>query len=78
MDEDKISAALEECLKAVDAGDARHPFLLIKELLNTLRADPSWSDSEIIEVQTNVIEALTSRLVLKEQGGLASTSEVLD
>jgi hypothetical protein len=72
MDDDKISAALERCLKAVDAGDAEHPFLRIKDFLNSLREDPTWSDAEVIEVQTNVIEALTSRLVLKEKGGLAS------
>jgi hypothetical protein len=67
-DDDKISAALETCLKAVDAADAEHPFMLIKDFLSSLREDPDWSDAEVIEVETNVIEALTTRLMLKKKG----------
>jgi hypothetical protein len=59
MDQDKISRASENCLN--NALQTNRPFVHVRTFIDGLKKDPSWSDSEIIELQTGVIRALMKR-----------------
>jgi hypothetical protein len=69
MPDDKISTAVEACLVKAIGQTFQHPILQVKAYLDCLRADPEWTDAEVMEVQTNVIGALMARLSRDQIGG---------
>jgi hypothetical protein len=64
---DKIAICAVQCLEA--CRDEPTPFTKLTAFIERLKADPAWSDADIIEVQTRVIRALLS--------GNATTGETL-
>lgn len=60
---EKIKTAAKMCLDAGAKGYGDYPFERMRAFLYTLRADPNWTDGELMEVQMYVIRAMTSRLV---------------
>ncbi|MGI8982050.1 MAG: hypothetical protein ACR2FY_22685 [Pirellulaceae bacterium] len=56
MNEPKLSAALDECLRRCLASD--RPYYELTQALNTYKADPDWNPAEVVELQTRVIRAL--------------------
>ena len=59
MDRQKIEEEERKCLAACDHEE--RPFTCIAAFLEKLSRDPSWTDAEILELQTNVV-----RVVLRE------------
>ena len=55
----KIEAAVRESREFDSSTDL--PFTKLAAFIHRLRADPNWTDSEIIELQTRVIRDLMSR-----------------
>lgn len=62
----RISRAGAACLNSCDAEFM--PFATIEKYLGTIKADPEWSQSEIIELQTRLIREILNRQLL--QGGV--------
>jgi hypothetical protein len=60
MDLDKLNMAADDCLR--DATAAPLPFSSVHDCIEKLKADPDWTDAEIIEVQTRVIRQLMQQL----------------
>lgn len=56
MNESKLSAALDECLRRCLASD--RPYYELSQALNALKANPDWTPAEVVELQTRVIRAL--------------------
>jgi hypothetical protein len=69
----KISAALKSCLDEAVNGYGEHPFARMQALLYSLRADPNWTDAEVMEVQMSLIRVLTSRLAGLESARCADS-----
>jgi hypothetical protein len=53
---DRIQQAVDTCL--AHAEGAERPFSQVRTFIDYLKADPTWTSQEIIEVQTNVVRAL--------------------
>jgi hypothetical protein len=64
MEFDKITAAVERCLR--HALSLKRPFSHVAEFLAQLRSNPDWTPDEVIEVQTRVIRALMQRVGIEE------------
>jgi hypothetical protein len=62
--EDKISDAVETCL-ALALGQ-RDPFSRVSAYLKTLQSAKTWTNFEVMEVQTRVIRALMKRIQVGE------------
>lgn len=52
----KIDAALSDCLTHCAASD--RPYTRLTNCLEALKANPSWTDAELVELQTRVIRVL--------------------
>ena len=63
MDEDKINQAAATCV--AHAMGTKAPFSRVSEYIASLKADASWSDAELVEVQTRVIRQLMTLLNMK-------------
>ena len=60
MEDAKLVAAADECLRgSIGAG---RPFAYIAHYVANLRANPNWTDADVIEVQSRVIRALLKRI----------------
>jgi hypothetical protein len=62
----KITDAVETCL-ALALGQ-RDPFRRVAAYLATLQSSKSWTDADLIAVQTRVIRALMKRIQDDEKG----------
>ena len=60
MEENKLTAAAEECLRG--SMDTERPFAHIVHYVANLRANPNWTDGDVIEVQSRLIRALLKRI----------------
>jgi len=60
MDENKIAATAAECLRVSIAQD--RPFAHVEHYVANLRANPHWSDADVIKVQSHVIQSLLKRI----------------
>lgn len=60
MTEYEIAAAAQTCLNKALSDD--RPFHRVSLFLDELRADPIWTDPDIIEVQTRVIRGLMGQM----------------
>ncbi|MBC7854658.1 MAG: hypothetical protein IAF94_14595 [Pirellulaceae bacterium] len=56
MNELKLSAALEDCLRRCLASD--RPYYELSQALGGYKADRDWTPAEVVELQTRVIRAL--------------------
>ena len=56
MNEAKLSAALDECLRRCLASE--RPFYELSQTLDGYKADPDWTPAEVVALQTQVIRAL--------------------
>ena len=57
MNEERLVATLAECMRRCQA--TARPFYELSQLLVGYRNDPSWTEAEVIELQTRVIRMLT-------------------
>jgi hypothetical protein len=64
---DKITDAVETCL-ALALGQ-RDPFSRVAAYLEALQSSKSWTDADIMAVQTRVIRALMKRIQDDEKSG---------
>lgn len=55
----KIEVAVTECLD--DCDPHMMPFTSIDKFIARLKADPNWTDAEIVELQSRVIRAILAR-----------------
>lgn len=55
----KIEEAATHCLSRCD--NSHLPFTTVAQFIETLQADPTWTDREIIEMQTRVINAMLGK-----------------
>jgi hypothetical protein len=53
----KINAAIRACLDECLASES--PFICLAAFVKRLRADPSWMDDEVFEVQFRTVRILT-------------------
>ena len=58
MNEERISAAVEECLKRCQG--TQRPFYELSRALEVYKNDPAWTAEEVVELQTRVIRRLMS------------------
>jgi len=56
MNEERISAAVEVCLKRCQG--TQRPFYELSRALEGYKNDPAWTAREVIELQTRVIRCL--------------------
>jgi hypothetical protein len=56
MNETKLSAALDDCLRGCLVSD--RPFSQLRHALDAYKSDPAWTQAEVVELQTRVIRAL--------------------
>jgi hypothetical protein len=66
MNESKLSAALDECLRRCLAGD--RPYYELSQALNGYKSNSDWSPAEVVELQTRVIRVLMGHWRGEDEG----------
>ena len=66
MNESKLSAALDDCLRGCLVSD--RPFFELSHALEVYKKDPAWTKAEVVELQTRVIRVLMGRWRGKDKG----------
>jgi hypothetical protein len=61
MRRNRILSAAAACLNAAESGYGDYPFARIRAFLYSLRADPTWTDADVMDVQMRVIQVLVSQ-----------------
>jgi hypothetical protein len=59
MEDGKLTTAADECLRV--SMDTERPFAHIAHYVANLRANPNWTDADVIEVQSRLIRTLLKR-----------------
>ena len=59
MNEQKLSVALDDCLRRCLASE--RPFYELSQALDGYKANPDWTPKELVELQTRVIRELMGR-----------------
>ena len=59
LDRIRISAAVQAALELI--GDADDRRVLLREFLSRLKADPRWSEDDVITVQSRVLRSLAQK-----------------
>lgn len=61
MRRNRILSAAAQCLNVAENGYGEYPFVRMRAYLYALRADPNWTDADVMDVQMRVIQVLVSQ-----------------